>query len=270
MYNKNSSIKYGWRPDWFGVSDFGTQLSNAVKKFQKIHDLDVDGLVGPSTYRRIYTERSSKISQWKNTNVSPGTKSIVYDGNHYPINWERVVLWDNPKGFKATHMKRKIGTPREPDIFVNHWDVCLSSKSCFKVLENKGLSVHFLIDNDGTIYQTMDIQHIAYHCGNHNDISIGVEISNAYYTKYQNWYVKNGFDDRPTWKGNIRGKQLKPHLGFYDVQIRACMALWDAVSLACDIPKRCPLVNGEMSDSLHKQSYDKKWKGFIHRKISKK
>ena len=30
-----------------------------------------------------------------------------------------------------------------------------------------------------------------------NQRGIGVEIANAYYTKYQDWYVKNGFGERP-------------------------------------------------------------------------
>ena len=67
--------------------------------------------------------------------------------------------------------------------------------------------MHFLIDNDGTIYQMLDTQHIAWHAGipryeGGNKRGIGVEISNAYYPKYQEWYIKHGFGERPhsrTW-----------------------------------------------------------------------
>ena len=42
--------------------------------------------------------------------------------------------------------------------FVIHHDGCMDSRSCFQVLHNeRGLSVHFLIDNDGTIFQTLDL-----------------------------------------------------------------------------------------------------------------
>ena len=41
------------------------------------------------------------------------------------------------------------------DQFVIHFDVCGSSQTCFKVLhDDRGLSVQFLLDLDGTIYQT--------------------------------------------------------------------------------------------------------------------
>ena len=57
------------------------------------------------------------------------------------------------------------------------------STQCQKVLDKRGISVHFLIDNDGTIYQTLDLQHAAFHAGKVNRKSVGVEISNAYYPK---------------------------------------------------------------------------------------
>ncbi len=63
--------------------------------------------------------------------------------------------------------------------FVIHHDGCNSSDMCFAVLQNeRGLSCHFLIDNDGTIYQTLDLALMAYHAGEWNTNSIGVELAN--------------------------------------------------------------------------------------------
>src|SRR5204862_116881 len=39
-------------------------------------------------------------------------------------------------------------------------------------------SVHFLIDNEGTIYQTIDLGLMAYHASDWNTYSIGVELCN--------------------------------------------------------------------------------------------
>ncbi|MBK8978021.1 MAG: N-acetylmuramoyl-L-alanine amidase [Planctomycetes bacterium] len=62
--------------------------------------------------------------------------------------------------------------------FVLHYDVCGTSRQCFKILQDKrNLSVHFLLDVDGTIYQTLDLQERAWHAGNANDRSVGVEIA---------------------------------------------------------------------------------------------
>lgn len=64
------------------------------------------------------------------------------------------------------------------DQFVVHYDVCGVSQQCFKVLHDyRGLSVHFMLDIDGTIYQTLDLKERAWHATISNSRSIGVEIA---------------------------------------------------------------------------------------------
>lgn len=65
------------------------------------------------------------------------------------------------------------------DQFVIHYDVCGTSQTCFKVLHDmRGLSVQFMLDADGTIYQTMDLKERAWHATIANTRSIGIEIAN--------------------------------------------------------------------------------------------
>lgn len=65
------------------------------------------------------------------------------------------------------------------DLFVLHYDVCGTSRHCFQVLQDqRGLSVHFMLDVDGTIYQTLDVKERAWHSSQMNDRSVGVEIAN--------------------------------------------------------------------------------------------
>jgi N-acetyl-anhydromuramyl-L-alanine amidase AmpD len=65
------------------------------------------------------------------------------------------------------------------DQFVLHYDVCGTSRQCFKVLHDlRGLSVQFMLDVDGTIYQTLDVKERAWHATRSNDRSIGIEIAN--------------------------------------------------------------------------------------------
>lgn len=46
----------------------------------------------------------------------------------------------------------------------------------FNTLHNqRGLSVHFVIDDDGTIWQFLDCAEKAWHAGGHNNISVGIE-----------------------------------------------------------------------------------------------
>ncbi|MBI4579485.1 MAG: N-acetylmuramoyl-L-alanine amidase [Planctomycetes bacterium] len=67
---------------------------------------------------------------------------------------------------------------QQVDLFVIHYDVCGTSAQCFYVLHDaRGLSVHFMLDLDGTVYQTLDLAERAWHAGTANDRSVGVEIA---------------------------------------------------------------------------------------------
>lgn len=88
------------------------------------------------------------------------------------------------------------GAQAHIDLFVLHYDVCGTSRQCFKVLQDgRNLSVHFMLDVDGTIYQTLDLKERAWHAGVANDRSVGVEIANigAYATPEPlvRWYGKD-------------------------------------------------------------------------------
>jgi N-acetylmuramoyl-L-alanine amidase len=68
---------------------------------------------------------------------------------------------------------------RVVDQFVLHYDGCGFSKSCFAVLRDRpGLSGHFMLDLDGTIYQMLDLRERAVHATTSNERAIGSEIAN--------------------------------------------------------------------------------------------
>jgi N-acetylmuramoyl-L-alanine amidase len=65
------------------------------------------------------------------------------------------------------------------DQFVIHFDVCGTSRQCFKVLHDfRDLSVHFMLDLDGTLYQTLDLKERAWQATIANSRSVGIEIAN--------------------------------------------------------------------------------------------
>lgn len=268
FYNEASAAKLGWDPSWFGCEAFDDRLVRAIRKWQRENGLTADGMCGPSTFRRIWTEREAHISDYVSPNYdNDGLARIVYNGKEFPINWDKTVLWTDKGGLmsKLGCYKSMAGQRiRKPTMFVNHWDVCLSSKSCQRVLDRRGISVHFLIDNDGTIYQTLDLQHIAWHASSRkvNAKSIGVEISNAYDLKWQKWYKKNGFGERAiTTDAVVHGRTLRPHLEFYPVQLEALKALWEAVHNACGIPYETP--TGAYKNTKSPVVTSGKFKGFI-------
>ncbi len=275
FYNKSSADSLGWDPTWFGEKEFDNNLITAIKKWQKEKGLVADGLCGPSTYRRVWTERDAEIDEYRPYDHKKKDKSyIVHNGHFIPIKWDKVVLWSDNGGFKARAgaYTSYAGKPdRKPIMFVNHWDVCLSSESCAKVLNKRGISVHFLIDNDGTIYQMLDTQHKAWHAGISNGVGgnergVGVEISNAYYTKYQSWYERHGFGERPIQEnGVVHGSTLSPFMDFYPVQIDALKALWQSMHDGLNIPLKYPETSdGELNTSVHKDCVRGKFEGICN------
>lgn len=95
------------------------------------------------------------------------------------------------------------------DQFVLHYDVAGLSRSCFKILhDRRGLSVHFMLDIDGTIYQTLDLGDQAWHAAKANPRSIGVEIANmgawqpSKVDELETWYSRDSQGTRisiPAW-----------------------------------------------------------------------
>ena len=229
LYNKKSALKHGWTPSWFGASKFDSDLIDRIEEFQRVHDLEIDGLVGPITYRRAFTNREAYPSV---------AGRILCNGVMMPIRWDKIridLLRD------GTH--KKVKKARKPSMVVTHWDVCLSANSCKKVLEKRNISTHFCIDNDGTIVQLLDCNDIGWHAGNRkvNNVSIGIDFSNAYYLKYQKTYVKNGHGERPILTDtSVHGIKLKPHLGYYRKQILAYEALVEFLNETYGIPLNYP------------------------------
>ena len=66
------------------------------------------------------------------------------------------------------------------DQLVIHYDACGLARECFRVLhDQRGLSAHFLLDVDGTLYQTLDLESQAWHARSANPRSIGIEIAHV-------------------------------------------------------------------------------------------
>jgi N-acetylmuramoyl-L-alanine amidase len=76
-------------------------------------------------------------------------------------------------GWDLTMLQRVV------DQLVIHFDAAGTSRRCFEILQDqRGLSVHFMLDLDGTVYQTLDVKESAWHATIANGRSIGVEVAN--------------------------------------------------------------------------------------------
>ena len=144
--------------------------------------------------------------------AGPTPDTVEVCGAHFDVG-TRVVSWREPNGYDAYRQGKAFTVEPVPDgrlrysplrgslpesiaaraaehglsladlqqvvcQFVLHYDACGTSRQCFKVLQDvRCLSVHFLLDVDGTIYQTLDLREKAHHATVANDVSIGVEIA---------------------------------------------------------------------------------------------
>ena len=180
---------------------------------------------------------------------------------------------------------------RVVDQFVLHYDVCGLSSTCFKVLhDQRGLSVHFLLDIDGTIYQTMDLREQAFHATKSNPRSIGVEIANigAYKpfakSPLDEWYARDGggpyisiparfgdggvrtqgFVGRPAREQLVRGEiqgQLLEQYDFTPEQYASLTSL--AAALCKEFPRIAPDAPRDADGHvLDRALDDEAWRGF--------
>jgi len=151
-----------------------------------------------------------------------GNTSIVVCGTKFDIG-TRVILWDEPEGLNGYDTSRRvtkiqdrktgkitnsvvegkrygsrvwIGTPSLTKLqnivtqFFLHHSGMYRAKDTFGVLHNeRRLSVHFILGDDGVIYQTLDLMEKAWHGGSNNPMSVGIEIdSRAHASKYPDAY----------------------------------------------------------------------------------
>lgn len=136
---------------------------------------------------------------WTSKEILPGTAENPPKPGSSPKRYgTRVVsgkgAWADrvrKRGWELAELKEQVHQ------FVVHYDVVGTSERCFRALhDQRGLSVHFMLDLDGTIYQTLDVRERAFHASDANDISVGVEIANlgarsgADRAVFDEWYRK--------------------------------------------------------------------------------
>ena len=93
QYNKESSKKYGWSPEWLNEIGFTLSLIKSIENFQNQNFLSVDGLVGPNTYRKLYTNHQTtelKINQTIIVNNKNIDHLFIYSDCFYL--WRDILL----------------------------------------------------------------------------------------------------------------------------------------------------------------------------------
>lgn len=150
----------------------------------------------PGGYDAYRVERRFSPIDKSDWNDSQAENAELRVPNRYSLRRDRLSSEEAERvrggGWDLPLLRRVV------DQFVLHFDVCGTSRQCFKVLQDsRGLSVQFMLDLDGTIYQTLDLKERAWHATTSNSRSVGIEIANmgAYGVDEQNpfdeWYAKD-------------------------------------------------------------------------------
>jgi N-acetylmuramoyl-L-alanine amidase len=132
--------------------------------------LDENGYDGYRVERR-YAEFTE--ADWKS---SAAANSALTTPNRYSLRSATLTAAEKEDrrsgSWNLTELQEVV------DQLILHYDVSGTSRQCFERLhDDRGLSIHFMIDVDGTIYQTLDLKEKAWHATFANSRSVGIEIA---------------------------------------------------------------------------------------------
>lgn len=224
--------RLGWVvPSGWPLEIGSDEFAKRVAAFQKEHALTVDGILGPKTQAAL---QGSVF-------IPPAGEFLIAAGKRIPVPFP-VVTWEEPGGLsfygRGGFSKRRDPSGEGIDLFVLHWDGCTSAQQCFHVLLERRLSVHLMLDGDGTVYQALDLAEArAWHGSETNDRSIGIEIQNPVRLHRNQWQKP----PRPIVKEDgVHGDKPYEHLDFYDIQKERVVQLAKVLCANFGIPRALP------------------------------
>jgi len=197
-----------WDPNWLNCKKVDDGLINAIKDFQSQHFLEPTGIIDSVTYRILYNLYGiKKHSASKNKKELEASKHLFY--NSKPLN-SRILVYNhvyntclkpNASSFDPydDHKQRDIS---QINVI---YDYCLNTEIDTYLSLHLKHSTHFQIDNDGSIYQNLDL-----HCIPFNrmpyltvDERITISIANIVIPAMLSWYEKNDIP-REIYKNKIQ------------------------------------------------------------------
>ena len=215
-----------------------------------LYKVDVGGKTGSSFARTVLVSPKGSVTVEARPGKTPAPSIWIY-GRRFQLNAPvKVVTHRDPGGMSfAREWQRGLtrGRPLFPrpgkpknlaelqatiDKIIVHMDLTTGMKKTFRILAERGLSTHFGIDWDGTLYQFADPQRVAVHAGEHNARSIGIDLNNAtknlrtrpeWVAIYERQMKARG-EKRRIFRGKVQGSEIAA-FGYTEPQYRALDAL---------------------------------------------
>lgn len=171
----------------------------------------------------------------------------------------RVIKWDEPSGFdftpKGKYNKRNINFDQLSPLmkqFCVHYSVTYRASHMVGGLNARGLSVHFMIDDNvneqgyADVYQALDLTHGAWSQGGvYNNMGPGVEISYMPQAWEKNMYTpadikKWNVQPHDTAIATVHGTKLKVHLPTKAQIASLIQLMWGFTELFPHVPAKFP------------------------------
>lgn len=124
---------------------------------------------------------------------------------------------------------------------VLHTPLTCTSAQTFRILKERALSTHFMIEGDGVILQATDVVDVALHCGMPNPVSVGVDLSNVQPNLAAGAEIPGCMQGRPVSDVMVINGVPWKSTGFTDRQYDSLTALIRLLMQLFDIPAAFPL-----------------------------
>jgi hypothetical protein len=145
------------------------------------------------------------------------------------------------------------------EAIILHTDGLRTARLTQQVLTNKGLSTHFIVDWDGTLYQCADPgSFVTLHAAEHNSRTVGIDLNNDLPDllgrnrdqqdyRYPDGADKNKLHRRPRSEVLRINGSPKQSYGYCDPQYTALIELLKVLCNVLDIPQEPPSTSGVRS-----------------------
>jgi hypothetical protein len=257
---------------------------------------EVDGKLGTGTWRRMEAWLDHVAEDVEEEPTPPGTDAVLYCGERLPVEDVRVVDLTEPGGLdlpKATRerygkrkgytawtqpphiLAQKDGRKYAKLLAVVHWDVCGSSRGCYRALLAQGYGSSMGICNDGTVWLWADPGELrGWHAGNvaNRAACVSIDLSNKASMKFAKRYLDKMGIERPVLHLD-RYSRLghgNAMLGMYAAQLETLLRVLEAYGKAIGLPHTWPLKGdgAERGRNLPNLWTDSSYRGVIsHRHL---
>lgn len=211
------------------------EFAEAVFALQRVFGITMDGCMGMQTYKTLLSE-FDKVDE-ADPYIVYGVRRISLPNADYS-----VVNFDQTGGLDL-HQAGYFSDRREPpERMILHWGG-FDPFSLHNIMSgSRKVSTHFGIGlddaNQATVYQYLDLKHKAWHAGDFNEGSVGIDICQQPVYKHIGMYQKRGYHVRrghnTTGRGNKNIISLDPRIA--DVTNKFVHDLADALGWQLSSP----------------------------------